>query len=127
MIAIEQYRAAIGCFHPKCVVSNHPKYNNEFPGVNDLLKFMIISLMNWIRGSLVTCFGLLVCSGHLYILCGNVCLYVNTIGIRRLIFCVAFLQLNVLALWFQLLLLCGDIETNAGPVCQKFLADTRSP
>ncbi len=61
MIAIEQYRAAIGYFHPKCVVSNHPKYNNEFAGVNDLLKFMVISLMNWIRGSLVTgCWSVLV-------------------------------------------------------------------
>ncbi len=87
---------------------------------------MVISLVNWIRGSIVTCFGLFVCSGHLYILCGNVCLYVNIIRIRYLIFCITLLQLNlnVLALWLlQLLLLSGDVETNPGPVCQKCLAD----
>ena len=41
MIAIEQYRAAIGCFHPKCFF-NHKNIGN----VNELLKLIVISLIN---------------------------------------------------------------------------------
>ena len=123
MIAIEQYRAAIGCFHPKCFVS-HKNIGN----VNELLKLIVISLINWIQGSIDTCFCSLVnCFDLLYVPFGNIStvfLYVNTIGLR-LMFCIPVLQLHVLVLWMQLLfLLSGDVETNPGPVCQKCLADT---
>ena len=125
MIAIEQYRAAIGCFHPKCFVS-HKNIGN----VNELLKLIVtvISLIHWIQGSIDTCFVSLVnCFDLLYIPFGNVltvCLYVDTIR-RRLMFCIPVLQLHVLVLWMQLLLLLSvDVETNPGQVCQKCLTDT---
>ena len=57
------------------------------------MKLIVISLINWIQGSVDTCFGSLVNFFDLYIPFGSVstvCLYVNTI-IRRLMFCIAVL------------------------------------
>ena len=54
MIAIEQYRAAIGCFHSKCFVS-HKNIGN----VNELLKLIVISLINWIPKYIFLFIGLL--------------------------------------------------------------------
>ena len=55
MIAIEQYRAAIGFFHPKRFASH-----NNIGNVNELLKLIVVSLINWIQGSIDQCFGSLV-------------------------------------------------------------------
>ena len=137
MIAIEQYRAAIGCFHPKCFASH-----NNIGNVNELLKLIVVSLINWIQGSIDQCFGSLVNVNELLKLMvvslinwiqGSIdtcfgslvnCFDVNNIAMR-LMFCIPVLQLHVLVLWMQLLLLLsGDVETNPGPVCQKCLADT---
>ena len=136
MIAIEQYRAAIGCFHPKCFVSH-----NNIGNVNELLKLIVVCLINWIQGSIDRCFGSLVNVNELLKLMvvslinwiqGSIdtcfgslvnCFDVNSIAMR-LMFCIPVLQLHVLVLWMQLLLLLsGDVETNPGPVCQKCLAD----
>ncbi len=83
--------------------------------------------MNWIHGSIDTCFGSLInCFDLLCIPFGSfstIVVYVNTIR-RHLMFCITVLKLHVLVLWLlQLLLLSGDVETNPGPVCQKCLAD----
>ncbi len=99
MIAIEQYRAAIGCFHSKCVISNHPKC---VVSVYELMKLVLISLMNWIHGSIDTCFGSLI--NFFDLLCipfenvSTIFLYVNTIR-RHLMLCITVLKLHVLVLW----------------------------
>ena len=96
MIAIEQYRAAIRCFHAKCVLSNkHLRSAN----INELLKFIVISLMNWIQESIDTCFGsLLNFTDLFYIPCENVLADVDTIRMG-LMFCIPVLQFHVLVLW----------------------------
>ena len=104
MIGIEQWRAAIGCFHPKCVSMNFVTYDE---GINVL-------------------FSLLCCLYTIVIICVKKlsfsCVYSSVLhaicSMKRL---GEYLEVSTIFLAYLMiiLLLCGDIETNPGPVEQK--------
>ena len=93
MISVEQWRAAIGCFSPTRLHCAAFTAHGEVVNTSALM-------MYWL---LMQCFGTAVRLLH-------------NLYCSKMLYRLEYLIPQTLML---LLLLCGDIETNPGPVCQK--------
>ena len=104
MIGIEQWRAAIGCFHPKCVSTNFVTHDEGIDVMFRLLCFLYSIVIGCVKKLSFSC----VYSIVLHAICS-----MKRFG-DYLEVCTIFLAYLIV-----ILLLCGDIETNPGPVERK--------
>ena len=110
MIGLEQWRASIGCFNPKCLSVKVLAYNE------------IVNMIFGVCLDLCSCLQLLfVCKvSGFYWLGVNVHAYMHCFSHLHTIFMGIYVAIVCLIL---LILLSGDIETNPGPICSICKSD----